>query len=291
MFAPNCVVLVPNPELAIKSAVVRAFMNKKLKKNIQLYLKQASIEEVKFNKFGGRLVLYHSEPKKIIDSLLTCLGIHSMHLAQAVEFSELVDLCDSGAKISEGNVPEGTFAVRGKSFSKQFSSKKLEEELGAKLLASIKGLKVKLTSPKSEVFCIAQDNKAYFYFAPIIGAKGMPVGCQRRACVILNKSGKASDKEIFELVYNILKSGSTVCFVGDKELSQNLSDKLVPFNSFRLFRQVSISEAKELLAQGELEAFFSFAKSKEEADSDSELVDVKVFAPFIGGATRFSTIA
>ncbi len=288
MFEPNCVVLVPNPELAIKSPVVRSFMNKKLKKNIQLYLKQAGVEGVKFNKFGGRMVLYHSKPKKVIDSLLTCLGIHSMHLSMEVEFTELADLCESGAKISKDNLPEGTFAVRGKSFCKQFSSKKLEEELGAKLLDSIKGLKVKLTSPKSEVFCIAQDKKAYFYFGAVNGAKGMPVGCQRRACVILNNSSKASDIEIFELVYSILKCGSTVCFMGDKVLSQNLSDRLIPFNSFRLFKQISVIEAKELLAQGELEAFFSFAKSKEEAIADSKLAGVKAFAPFIGGATRFS---
>jgi len=289
MFSPNCVVLVPSPEIMLKSPSVRVFMLKKLKKNISLYLTHANITGVEFIKFGGRMVLYHSDPARVISALLNCFGIYSLCLAQAVDFVKLEDLYGLGVKISDSQLKAGTFAVRGKSFSKSFSSKKLEEEFGSKLLSSINGLKVKLTSPEREVFCIAQDNKAFFYFVPVSGAKGMPVGCQRRACIILNKSSEKTDNEISSLVFSILKCGSSVCFVGDEFLSSTVSEKLVLFNSFRLFKHISLTESMELLGIGELEAFFSFAKSSSGAKKDSEFASVKVFAPFISGATRFST--
>ncbi len=290
MFAPNCVVLVPNPELSIKSSVVRAFMNKKLKKNIQLYLKHAGVEGAVFKKFGGRMVIYHSDAEKVLGALLKCFGIHSLHLAHMVEYSSLGDLCATGCGLSEGNVAKGTFAVRGKSFNKNFSSKKLEEELGGALLASIGGLKVNLSNPASEVFCIAQDKKAFFYFNPVKGAGGMPVGCQRRACVILNKQDSERKEDIFSLVFSILKCGSSVSFAGDGVVPKSVEESLVEFNVFREFRHLSMSEANDMLKEGELEAFFSLAKSCEDSKKDSDISGVKVFAPFIGGAVRFSAL-
>jgi len=278
MFQPNCVVVLPAPELAIKSDLVRGFMEKKLKKNILHYLKHFNTDYERIISHAGRMIILSKEPKQVISSLSSCFGLHSLFLAQEVDFSSLEDLCTKGVLVCEGLLEEGTFAVCGKSFSKDFKSKKLEEELGSKLLEAYPKLKVKLKSPKKEVFCISFNEKAYFYFDSISGAKGMPVGSQGKAGLIVTIESK--EKDLVALGKNLLKTGCSLVLVSDEKMIPSLKG-LEEFNCFESLRKLSVIEAKQFYSEGEIRAFFSTAKSIEQAEKDSALFGVKVFVPLL----------
>ncbi len=275
MFEPNCVVVLAAPELAIKSAAVRVFMQNGLKKNILLCLKAKEVNYSKLVYLGGRYLIYSEETKKVIDSLKTCFGVYSLFLAQEKKFSNLEEICSFAVDACKGAITQGTFAVRGRSFVKEFSSKKLEEEIGGALLSAYPKLKVKLKSPEKEFFCIAQKGMAIFYFESIAAAKGMPVGSQGRVGLIFEGYLR---EEVLILAKLLLKTGCSLLLVGKEEITFN---ELVEWNSFKKLNFASFDKAREYYSHEGIRAFFSPAKSIKDAKRDSELVGVKVFVPFL----------
>jgi hypothetical protein len=277
MFSPNCVIVVPFPEIAIKGSKVRAFMEKRLRRNIILYLKHFNAEYSGLVSLAGRIIIYSNEPNKVVGVLKDCFGIYNMYLGEEVKDSSLNNLCKMVVEVSKNSFSDGTFAVRGKSFSKEFSSKKLEEELGGALLDAFPKLRVKLKFPEKEVCCLAYNNKAFFYFAGEKCAGGMPVGTQGTTALIISKDSKPKDLSL--IAENLLRSGCQVLFVGEK-IPLELSS-LEKFNCFKPLKHSSIQEAKEYYASGDLRAFFSSARTTQIANKDSELVGVKVFASLL----------
>jgi hypothetical protein len=276
MFSPNCVVLLPFSEIAIKGNVVRGFMEKKLKKNICSYLGHYNADYKEIISTAGRMIIHSKEPQKIVSSLEKCFGISAFFLAKETEYSSLEDLCIQVAELCKSKVESGTFAVRGRSFAKAFGSKKLNEELGGALLDAYPQLKVKLVDPQHEVFCIAFEKKAYFYFEKIAGANGMPVGTQGRAGLLLTK--ESEKKDLIKMGKNLLKTGCALALISDGEKDFDLSE-LMEYNSFKALKVHSIEEAKELYSLEDIRAFFSTAKTIKQAEVDSKLIGVKVFAP------------
>ncbi|MFA6269202.1 MAG: hypothetical protein WCW13_00335 [archaeon] len=278
MFEPNCVVLLPFPEIVIKGPIVRAFMEKRLIKNMRLYFEHFNVQVDRVVNIAGRMVVHSTEPEKVISSLKSCFGISVLFLSRVENYSDLNDLCVRGVELCKGHVEEGAFAVRGKSFSKAFGSKELEMEFGGKLLEAYPKLKVKLKDPVHEVFCIAFETKAYFYFAPIKGASGMPTGVQGRAALLITKESKKTD--LVALGKNLLKTGCTLAIVSDEKKIPNL-DELAEFNCFKELKTHSVKEASEFYALEDIKAFFSTASTLTQAEMDSKLVGVKVFAPLL----------
>jgi|GEM_PF-1075835 len=277
MFSPNCVIVLPSPEIAIKGNSVRAFMQKRLKKNMGLYLKYAKAPFTKMITSAGRIFVYTSEPKRVALALKNCFGINGVFVSEEMKFSTLAELCLFGAEASKGIIEEGTFAVRGKSFSKAFSSKKLEEELGGSLLDAYPKLKVRLRGPEKELFCVAFEEKAFFYFESLPFVGGMPVGVQGTAGLIVLDS--SNELDLVEIAKNLLKTGCSVVLVGDK-VPKSIS-KIEDFNCFKPFKHFSVEEAKQAYSTKDISAFFSAAKSEELAKKDSDLVGVKAFAPLL----------
>jgi thiamine biosynthesis protein ThiI len=275
MFEPNCVVVLLAPELSIKSSAVRAFMQTRLKKNILLSLKNNELEPTKMIFIGGRYLIYSPEPEKVISVLKTVFGIFGLYLAEEKPFSTLEEICALSKVVCEGVMKKGTFAVRGKSFTKEFSSKKLEEEIGGALLDLVPELKVKLKDPQQEFFCITHKGKAIFYFEKSSVAKGMPLGSQGRAGIIVDGY---NENEIITLGLNLMKTGCALFLVGSKELQL---PKLTEWNSYEKVRFIKFETAKEYYSHDGIKAFFSPAKTIGQADKDSQLVGVKVFAPFL----------
>ncbi|MCX6803058.1 MAG: THUMP domain-containing protein [Candidatus Diapherotrites archaeon] len=275
MFSPNCVVLLPAPEISLKGPAVRSFMIKRLKKSIILYLKHFEVDYSSIVSLAGRMVVYSFEPQKVILALKYCFGINTLFLAEDVKYSSIEDLQSKCFLISEGIVSSGTFAVRGKSFSNLFSTKKMEEYLGSALIEKLPSLKVKLKSPEKEVFCIAFKINAFFYFSPNSGAGGMPLGVQGRAGVFVPEQ---FDKKILQsLVFSLMKTGVSVSFVG-KVFD---ASELEKFNCFDSFSFLSVESAKASFAEKKLLAFFSPVTSTKEVNLHSTLFGVKVFAPLI----------
>ena len=275
MFEPNCVVVLLAPELTIKSAAVRAFMQARLKKNILLCLKNKEIPFSKMLFMGGRYLVYSTEPEKAVLVLEKCFGVHALYLAQETTFVTLDEIAKMAAVVSSDSIKEGTFAIRGKSFTPAFSSKKLEEELGGGLLDAHPSLKVKLKSPEHELFCLTHKNKAIFYFKKLSAAQGMPLGSQGRAGLIVEGYDK---KDLVKLGLLLMKTGCCLIIVGSKEVELK---ELEEWNSYQGLKFASFSRAQEYYSHEGIRGFFSPARTIKEANRDSELVGVKVFAPFL----------
>ncbi len=282
MFSPDCVIVLPASEISIKSDAVRKFMIKRLKKNMASFFEHFGVNYSRMEFLSGRIIVYSSEPGKIVSSLAYCFGINLMFLAQEKEFSSLSDLCNEGVCICDGIISEGSFAVRGKSFCKSFSSKKLEEELGGVLIEKYPKLKVNLKGPDKEVFCVAKENKAFFYFKEISGAKGMPIGSQGKAAILIPKNSKKNVGEVEKIALNLMKSGCPICFVCE-ENNNLVFLNIEKYNSFKKINVFSIEAALSRYKQGRIAAFFSIAKTVKDANKDSDLVGVKVFAPLLVG--------
>lgn len=276
MFQSDCVVLLPFSEISIKGNQVRGFIEKRLRKNISFYLEHFNVPHKKIISRAGRMIIHSSEPKKVIFSLEKCFGISAFFLAKEETFSTLEDLCSKAVALSKGKVESETFAVRGKSFAKNISSKKLEEEIGGALLEKYPSLKVKLKNPEKEVFCVAFEDKAYFYFEKIAGAGGMPTGTQGRAGLLITK--ESTQKELVALGKDLLRVGCGLAFVSDEKKVPDLS-AIEEFNSYKSLKVHPIKKAKGFYSIGEFRAFFSTASTIEQAESDSKLVGVKVFVP------------
>ncbi len=277
MFQPNCVIVHPAPEIAIKGKQVRAFMQKRLKKNMGLYFKHAKVPFTEMISSAGRIFVYTSEPTKAAYSVRDCFGIHSLYLAREERYSSLKELCEKGAELSSRYLTKGTFAVRGKSFSNEFSSKELEEEMGGALLDAYSELKVKLKSPEKEIHCVAFKDKAYIYFKAEECAGGMPVGVQGYAGLIVSAGVKEEDLVV--LAKDLLKTGCSVLFVGGKT-PEELAE-VEKFNCFSSFKCFSFEDAKKFYASHDLLGFFSAARDEEQAKKDSDLVGVKALAPLL----------
>jgi len=278
MFEPNCVIVVVAPEIAIKSAAVRSFMVARLKKNISFYLDHEKIKTGTIFYTVGRLIIPSNAPEKIVNILKTCFGIHSLFLSQSFDFSSLDDLNKKVIPLCEGKYSNETFAVRGKSFSKLFSSKDLEIALGDSVTEKFPKLKVKLKDPQKELFCVVLKEKAFVYFDPISGAGGMPVTVQGKAAIIYNE--KTEKKDLVLLAKSLLKCGCSIILVSQEVLSFDLGE-LETYNCFIQIKSIPFKLAKSYSKEGGIRAFFSCAKTTKEADVDSELIGEKVFAPLI----------
>ncbi|MFA7134054.1 MAG: THUMP domain-containing protein [archaeon] len=278
MFEPNCVIALIAPEISIKSSVVRSFMVNKLKKNIILYLDYFGLEYDSIYYIAGRLIIPTKNPKKVLDVLSNCFGILSLYSVQRFEFDSLQDVCLRVSDVIEGKFSDESFAIRGKSFSKGFSSKELEIELGGVVLNSFPKMKVKLKDPQKEVFCITQNNVAFIYFESFPAVGGMPVSVQGKAGIIC--SSKTNKSDFFLIGRNLLKFGISIIIVSDDVIDFNLSE-LEKFNSFIKIKIIPFSLAKNYSKKGSLRAFFSCARSEGDFKTDCYLIGEKVFAPLL----------
>ena len=278
MFEPNCVIVLVAPEISIKSSIVRSFMIARLKKNISFYLNHVGLKTENIFYTSGRLIISTNKPKEVVSVLKTCFGIHSLFLSQTFEFSSLEDLSKKVAPMCEGKFSDETFAVRGKSFSKLFSSKELEIALGNSVTEDFPNLKVKLKDPEKELFCLVVKENAFVYFDAIVGAGGMPVSVQGKAAIICNK--KTNKDDLFLISKSLMKCGASIILTSNDDLKFDLSE-LEKYNAFIEIKIIPISLAKSYIQKGGVRAFFSCAKTEKEINFDSELIGEKVFASLL----------
>lgn len=267
MFSPNCVVVLANPEITIKSSVVRSRILKRLESNIIFYLKLKKLSFSKLTHLAGRFFIETSQPEKIILALNNCFGIFSLALAQKVKANNIEEICFPVKDICLNNL-ESTFAVRGKNYSPSFSSKDLEIALGSEVLKCFPELKVKLKCPISELFCFSFEGFCYFYFKEILGSCGMPVGSQGKVALI------ASTKNADALALSLMKVGCSLVVFG------KLSKSAIEFSPVPI-SFVELNSIKKFYNFGKIEAVFSDSVSRKEIDSFSKKLGFKIFAPFI----------
>ena len=277
-FSPDCVIVTIAPEIALKSNYVKKFMVGALRENISLCIKNVGAPYSKMDFVGGRVFISSSKPNAVVSALEKCFGIHSFYLAQGVKFSSFNDLACRVALLSKGKLKE-TFAARAKSFSPAFRSQELEREIGSEVLALNPMLKVNLSSPKTQVNCIAYEKCAYVYFESLLAAGGMPVGTQGRVALI---SSKGLDKDALGLGWLLMKNGCKLSFLDfSKKTKEKDLSGLAKWSSFSGIKMTSIADTQKLYAEQRVRALFSTARTLKEAEEVSKKIGSKVFAPFL----------
>jgi tRNA uracil 4-sulfurtransferase len=262
-----CIIVTIAPEVTLKSFHVRKFIEKKLKENIKVLLKNNSIKIKKIENIGARYAIETNDNKKAFELLKKCFGIYYLAFAQKISYNTLEEI--SGFAKNYFPFNNGTFAVKGKSYSKEFNSKKLDEECGGAILEKNQALKVNLSKPEHTIFCIVSKKTAYFFLKKIVGAKGMPVGSQGTIALIC--SGQKSEK----LAWLLMQNGCAIKTIGAS------LPKLNEWASFISIKQVSFDEAKQLFNEKRIMAFFTSETKHEKICDFSEKLGTKVFSPLI----------
>ncbi|MCX6801296.1 MAG: THUMP domain-containing protein [Candidatus Diapherotrites archaeon] len=275
MFEPNCVIVTIAPEVSLKTFFVRRFIEKKLRENIKAALKEKKVSFDSIELFGARYVISSGEPKKVLGALKKCFGIYLISLAQKVPFNNLDRLSEKGAEISKSVLEKGTFAVKGKSYSNDFSSKDIENLLGAKILSQNKRLKVSLSKPDKVCHCISGNGKAFFYFEVEKGANGFPVGSQ--GCVAFIPSKKNSEN--LRVAWLLMRSGCRVVIASPENFPGAELKKLAEWNSFENLKKVSIDECRRRCEAWRITAFFTPETDLKKIHELNKIFGAKVFAP------------
>jgi tRNA uracil 4-sulfurtransferase len=267
MDSNTCIIATIAPEVTLKSFHVRKFIEKKLKENIKLLMKNNSIIIKKIENIGARYSIETNNDKKAFELLKNCFGIYFLSLAHKIKYNSLEEICQFSANYF--CYDQGTFAVKAKSYSKDFSSKKIEECCGGAILDLKPKLKVNLSAPKNILYCIVNKKIAYFFLERIVGARGMPVGSQGTVALIC--SGKKDEK----LGFLLMQNGCCV-----KSINKSI-DSLNSWNSSILLKQISFADAKKLFFERRIGAFFTTFTDSKKLDELSKKVGVKVFSPLI----------
>lgn len=266
MFLPNCVIILLNPEISLKSQEVKSRWFSILKENMVLSLKRQEIEVEKISSFCGRIIIDCKNPLMVVNGLKNCFGISSFFIAEKRKTTNMNEICVNVSDLCENNL-DSTFAVRGKSFCKNFSSKDLEIALGSEVLKNFPELKVKLKEPKSEFFCLAIKGYSYFYFKEIKGIGGLPVSTQGTSVFVANKFAE-------KLGFLLLKSGINIIYCGKNDLSS-----LEKYNSFKVIKKVEEKKISELFNAGKIMAVFSDATNEKELNGCVKRIGLKPLAP------------
>lgn len=266
MFSPNCVIILLNPEISLKSNEVKSRWFSILKENMVLSLKRQKIEFEKISSFCGRIIIDCKSPLSVVNGLKDCFGVSSFFIAEKRKTNNVGEICINVNDLCKNNL-NSTFAVRGKSFCKSFSSKDLEIALGSEVLKNFPELKVKLKEPNSELFCLAIKGYSYFYFKEIKGIGGLPVSTQGTSVLV-------ADKFAEKLGFLLLKSGINIIYCGKKDLTS-----LERYNSFKVIKKVEEKKISELFNAGKIMAVFSDATNEKELNECSKRVGIKPLAP------------
>jgi len=268
MFEPNCVIAVITPEATLKSPKVKARIISILRDNIRVAFKRNNLADNKVVERASRFFIYSENVKKTAFVLENVFGIHSLFLAEEKKFISLEELAKEAVQASNGII-KSTFAVRAKSFMAKTRSKEIEILLGSKILENIDGTKVNLSKPNNQLNVLLFEDKYYFWFEEIKGARGLPYSSQGKVCLMCSDK-----KNSLRLGYALLKSGCSICVVGEELDEINKKFYYSP-------EKISIEKAKQLFSDGKLLGFFSDAKTVKDANKFSKEMGVKAFAPLI----------
>ncbi len=266
MFSPNCVIILANSEISLKSSEVKSRWFSILKENISFYLNKQGIDFIKISAFCGRIFIDCKDPKGVVFALKNCFGVSSFFIAEKRKTTSLENICSNVLDLCGENL-ENTFAIRGKSFCESFSSKDLEIALGSEVLKCFPKLSVKLKEPISEFYCLSMNGFSYFYFKEIKGAQGLPVSTQGTSILI-------GDKFALKLGYLLLRSGVNLIYCGKTDLVD-----LEKFNSFKIIKKVEEEKIKELFSEGKVAGVFSDSINEKELMECTKKIGLKPLSP------------
>ncbi|AIS52723.1 tRNA sulfurtransferase ThiI [Thermoanaerobacter kivui] len=177
------VLLIKYGELALKGDN-RSFFENKLVKNIKSALKD--FKEVKVEKTHGRIyVECDGDIEEVIERLKKIFGIVGITRAKKIGLN-LEEIYEAAIELMR-EYQGKTFKVETKRSNKSFpyDSMEVSRRVGAAVLKNVKGLKVDVHNP--DVLLNVEIREMAFVYAGVIeGAKGLPLGTNGKATVLLS---------------------------------------------------------------------------------------------------------
>jgi len=180
--------LVRYGEITLKSPEVRSRMEAKLVRNIKLQLNLKKIYDYSIRREPGRIFIYTDEVDACREVLRKVFGVVSFSPAVEVE-KDLSAIREAVLKAAEIILSEGmSFSIRARRSDKAFeySSKQLEEILGADVLEHIKGVKVNLDNPDKTIYVEVRGESAYIFYEVVPGPGGLPYGVEGKVVALIS---------------------------------------------------------------------------------------------------------
>lgn len=180
------VVMVRFGEIFLKSEPVRREFLNRLRDNIRAGLKGAGAEGT-VTITRSRVLVSSGSDADLVSLLSHIFGI--IDIAQVITCTNsMEDLCETAVRLAKIHLLPGTrFAVRARREGVEgFTSQELAAEAGSRIIDTIPGLKVDLTTPEYEVYIEARKEGGMVYDTRIPGPGGLPYGTQGKAVSLIS---------------------------------------------------------------------------------------------------------
>lgn len=249
-------------EIALKTHFVRAFFEKKLLENLKNSFKSNNLGYGSILKKRGRLFLKPEEENslsKFEPVLQHTFGLHSYVFASHFNDSLIENMKEKAVDYAKKYLKEGnSFMIRVNRIGNQdYSSKEVEEKVGAAVFNSMKNLKVDLTNPEKSIFIEIQNNEFFIYSKEkeVKCRGGLPLGSQGSLMVYCN----GRKEEVIAawllmkrgaLVFPVIENNANAISNADK-IKENFSH-LKEWNAYRDFIFTDESDepaVKELISK------------------------------------------
>lgn len=265
MQGQECLLIKTASEIALKSNFVRRFFTKKLVQSIKFALKRNNIAFKAIVRGGGRLYVFCENPKTSQKILSRISGIHAIAFALHFDGAEYPEIEGKTTAFAKKFLKKGeTFALDINAASNpKFSSKDLENRLGAAIQKAIAGLKVKLKNPEKEIFIEVRKRDFFIYTEQVLGLGGLPLGVEGNVAMLF--SGKSEE---LVAAFLLMHRGCNVFPVVKKKtpaLKRHV-ESLVPLNDYRKF---VLTEEKDLPALVEERKLQAIATADSKTDEKS----------------------
>ena len=178
------VIIIRYAELYLKGKN-RGFFERAFSVNIERALKGLRHE---LHRYSGRYLVENfaeEDADKILSALKKVFGIHSLSLAYETD-ADLESIFEAAKLVSEDH---GTFKVVTHRADKKYplTSMEISREIGGRLLAHFKTLKVDVHNPSFTVCVDIRENNSVLVFGNFIeGANGMPVGTSGKGLLLIS---------------------------------------------------------------------------------------------------------
>ena len=173
----------PSGELRLKSRRTRSRFRRALRDNLEAALAARGVDAT-VDDTRGRIMLT-GDAHTAAEVASEVFGVHRAVVAEPLGTTDLEEVAQRVAVAACEQVAGRTFAVRVRRHGRHdWSSRDAERRIGSRLLPHGEG--VDLDDPQTTVLVVAHADETYLAVAEHAGPRGLPVGTQQPALVLLS---------------------------------------------------------------------------------------------------------
>jgi thiamine biosynthesis protein ThiI len=221
------VVLVRYGEIALKSTPTRVRFEKLLLSNIRSMVGKMD----RVYRKRARIVVETDSPKRVSRILSRVPGVVSCSPAVRVP-SDLREITEAAVAIAKRSIRKGeSFSVRTSREGRHgFTSIEVSRVVGERILHSVGGSRVDLSSPDREIFIDIRDDETFIFTEKAEGVGGLPVGSEGRVICIFGGEPRDANAALL-----MMKRGCAVEFLSSTSNVSLVRMLLVHHPYYRVF--------------------------------------------------------